>query len=212
MDIPHGEKLPAKNSHPLTDFCQVRQNCPLLQAAREHPSLSGPARALSFLMLGFLGPWPDAYPNSIASKRKSHMGTHSCNYSAHCRDFRCGIQSQLVVLLLERAQKQPKKEKMCWGKSLVHKGGEFMADRGTGDTGEITLLVKRLTFQTGLGPWVRHLLSEDTSTSLYRCSPGAPSAHPLPCPLTHSSNVELLFLSPSHTDFDGSGTIQISCF
>lgn len=128
---------------------------------------------------------------ALQAKERSHMGTHSCNYSAHCRGFRCGIQSQLMVSLLERAQKQPKKQKMCWGTNLVHKGGEFMVDRGTGDTREITLLEKWLTFQTILGAWVRHPLLEDTSTSFCWCQLGAPSAHPLPAhsliPVTLSS-------------------------
>lgn len=55
----------------MIDFGHVRQNCPLLQAASGHLSLWACYRtALSFLMLGFLGPWPDTHANSIAHREK----------------------------------------------------------------------------------------------------------------------------------------------
>lgn len=62
----------------MIDFGQVRQNCPLLQAASGHPSLWACCRtALSFLMLGFLGPWPDAHANSIARREKGPTRAHT---------------------------------------------------------------------------------------------------------------------------------------
>ena len=62
----------------MTGFGQAGQNCPLLQAARGHPSLWACCRtALSFLMPGFLGPWPDVHANSIAHREKCPTRAHT---------------------------------------------------------------------------------------------------------------------------------------
>lgn len=118
----------------------------------------------------------------------------------------------------QRGHKNNLKSRRCAEEQAlsIKEGSSWQTSRGTAETREMTLPVKQLIFRTSLGPWV---IASQTACSLKTSAPASASACQVllrltlfPCPLAHSSNAGLPFPSPSHTNFDGSGTIQISCF
>lgn len=199
----------------------MRQDCPVLV---DNP-LSGPAVALSLLTLGFFDPWPGAQVNCAVHEEKGPTWAHPRSTILHTvqgPDVEYGFLlqcpwMQLMVSLLERAQQL--KSRGAGDYTWLERRG--FPGQGPARMRKMMLLEKSLAFQTGFGTLAccsSHSLLPNTTHCLYlhqhqlglaRCSSGSfLSVHIA----AHSSNAELPLPSPSPTNFDGSGTIQISCF
>lgn len=170
---------------------------------------------------GSLALWPDAQVNCAIHKEKGPLWAHPHDCSVYCIWNTCLSFCNATghSWWYYSGQKKQSKKQKSWRPSMVHKGGDLGADKQRSSKNERNNSMRSPTFQGSLGPgslliWQPALWHHGCPQLHHSAGDGQMLIGlPLPvCITAHSSSAELPLLSPSHANFDGSGTIQISCF